>query len=180
MNALTTGRLAIQKIMIGCFDACFKAYALSDWQVMEFANPVLTKANKVILLNCISSRRVGFQGHSYSAHDSSLKLLRTDDWLEEQLWQIHCICKRGTPDAMLPEDMAELLVTWYNGEGCNYLRSKGIASVRIDFMNVFVYNDDSDLYQKRAVFTVKIQVPKELTMAGIEPLDMVKPEVYPV
>jgi hypothetical protein len=180
MNAMTAGRLAIQKILIDCISESFKVYGLPDWDVMEFANASFLKANKVVLVTCITASRVGFQGHDYKTVGTDPTLRRKDDWLEEQLWQIHCICKRGTPDAILPEDMSDILITWFNGLGCEYLRKKGVANVRIDFMNIFVYNDDSNLYQKRSVFPVKIQVPKEITTIGVEPMDMIKPEIQPI
>ena len=75
--------------------------------------------------------------------------------------------------------MASELIAWLNGPGTNRFRANGIAPERIDGATILVYNDDNEIYQKRAVFTVKIEVPKELTTDAIE-ADAVKPKVMPV
>jgi hypothetical protein len=54
-----------------------------------------------------------------------------------------------------------------------------MSSLRIDADAIFVYNDNSYLYQKRAVFTVKIEVPKEMKSEDIE-LDALLPKILPV
>ena len=59
------------------------------------------------------------------------------------------------------------------------MRKRGLAPLIVDDKLIFVYNDNSEIYQKRAVFTVKVQVPKELIMAE-EGLDAIKPDIKPV
>ena len=54
-----------------------------------------------------------------------------------------------------------------------------IGVLRIDQSRIFVYNDDSELYQRRAVFPLKIQVAKEFS-TGIEKSAGWRSGIYPV
>ena len=69
-------------------------------------------------------------------------------------------------------------MTWFNGRGARIAHIRD-GNLRIDSDAVIVYNDNSDLYQKRAVFTVKIQVPKELK-SGKSYMDTLVPKIMPV
>ena len=176
MSSEKKTRLEVQNLLKKTIEDGMSAMGHNGWMVMEFANASFQNSNKIVLMNLIGTKRVGWQGRSYSPHQEGLVM--RESWIEEQRWQIHCIRKRPTSDAdpgILAEDVASDLVTWFNGAGCERLRQRGMANLRIDSDSVIVYNDNSDLYQKRAVFTVKIQVPKELklkveavTVDGIE------------
>jgi len=183
MSVSNKSRLEVQKALIEAISNGLTSYGITGWGVMEFANASFAKADKVILVNCVRAERLGWQGNKYETNVSTGLLDRKDDWIELQHWQIHSICKRKgieNADSILPEDMADWLITWFNGPGSEVLRKKGIVNERIDFVNIIVYNDDSDLYQKRAVFTVKIQVPKEQKTIGVAPVDLAVPDVRPV
>lgn len=183
MSAKNRTRLEVQKILRrvildGLAYAGYqeKTSTLDGWECVEYGNSSIQSMDRVVLMNLLGSERLGWQEVNYDQIDSNFK--RKDGWNEEQSWQLHIICKRKNGIEM-PEDVASNLVTWFNGPGCGELRKKGCASSRIDSDSVIVYNDNSDLYQKRVVFTVKIQVLKELTMAEVE-ADAVKPKTMPV
>lgn len=181
MSQKNKTRLEVQKILIASLNECVESFSLSGWQVMEFANPSIQSADKVILVNMIRAERVGWQGRNYR-NDSQDQFSRSEEFIEEQSWQIHVIAKRKRPMTsadMLAEDMATLLITWLNGFGVDGLNAHGVAPLRIDLNNIIVYNDNSDLYQKRAVFTVKLQVPKEITLNQAE-MAAVKPKLMPI
>ena len=61
----------------------------------------------------------------------------------------------------------------------NSFRANGIAPERIAGATIFVYNDDNEIYQKRAVFTVKLHVPKELKTQQ-ELVEALLPKIRPV
>ena len=131
-------------------------------------------------MNLVRSHRLGWQ-HDNLTGDSSTTV-RKDEWLELEHWQLHVIAKRPTAadaNSVVAEDVASELITRQKGTGMNRFRANGIAPERIDGSTILVYNDDNEIYQKRAVFTVKIEVPKELTTDAIE-ADAVKPKVMPV
>lgn len=180
MSELNKSRLEVQRILLNAAQAGMTALGHDGWTVMEFANSAMIRADRVVLLNYTRMRRVGWQ--SARSHLSDLDFVRTDEWIEEQSWQFHCINRRegaATPSEVLAEDMANDLVAWFNGRGAETLRASGVAPLRVDADSIIVYNDNSDLYQKRAVFTVKIQVPKELTTGDIS-VDAVIPKVKPI
>lgn len=170
MSEKMKSRLEVQKIVRDNILSGFEALGLSGWDVKEFANAHMTKADKVVLMNYIRTRRVGWQGRTYAVDEESLK--STEEWIAEQHWQIHCIAKRPpNTDAktVLSEDMADILVAWFSTpESVNLFRKSGIAPLRIDGNDIIVYTDNSDLYQKRAVFTLKLQVPKSIDVQQSE------------
>lgn len=180
MSELNKSRLEVQRILLNATQAGIAALGHTGWTVMEFANSAMIRADRVVLLNYTRMKRVGWQ--SAKSHLSDLDFVRTDEWIEEQSWQLHCINKRESTapsTEILAEDMANDLVAWFNGKGAETLRASGVAPLRVDANGIIVYNDNSDLYQKRAVFTVKIQVPKELTTGDIS-VDAVIPRVKPI
>ena len=173
-------KLEVQTVLRDNILQAFKFLHKDGWGVMEFANASFQNADKVVLMNYASHKRIGFQGHTHVAVGA--ELMRIDSWIEEQSWQIHCVCKRPTNSASIQEtaeDMASDLIAWFNGRGCDFFRNFGMSNLRIDSDAIFVYNDNSDLYQKRAVFTVKIEVPKEMKAEDIG-LDTLVPKILPV
>ena len=180
MSAGNKTRLEVQKILIDSISAGLAYLNETGWGIMEFANASFIKADKIILVNLINARRIGWQAFSFPMNQQVLG--RKDEWIEEQSWQVHTLCKRvdnGAANDARAEDVATNLVAWFNGPGCDELRRHGVANIRIDSAQILVYNDNSNLYQKRAVFTVKIQTPKELT-ASQPDVEATLPKVKPV
>ena len=178
MSAENRTRLEVQTVLRSCILEYFTKSSQGGWDAVEFGNFNKVKADKVVTMNYIRSKDVGWQSSEYGG----TPFVRKDRKITQQDWQIQVILKRSatTGDgAILAEDIADNLIMWFNGAGCEYLRKNGMANLRIDTNSVIVYNDNSDLYQKRAVFTVKIQMQKELT-TGATPLDSIMPEVRPV
>lgn len=174
MNENFKNRYTIQKILIanildGIDRMGFQPAEGSTekaWGVMEFAQASFNNADKIVLVDFARTNNVGFQGRAYTNQNG--QALRTDDWLEDQTWMIHTI-KRVMPsdvsDSLITcEDMADILVSWFNGQGAIELKNLGIGTLRIDQSHIFVYNDESELYQKRAAFPLRIQVPKEISV----------------
>ena len=175
-------RYEVQRILRSVALSGLEALGYSGWNVVEFANPEFINFDKVVTLQLMRERRVGWQGFSYGAADNASMLNRKDEWLSEQHWQFQLLMKRPknpTAETPMAEDIADSLVAWLNGAGMAKLREGGVAPLRIDGTTIFVYNDNSDLYQKRAVFTVKIQVPKEMVY-GENALEVIKPDIEPV
>ena len=177
---MKNNRLKVQKILRSVIDEGLNAIGLAGWAVQEFASPQYVSFDKCVLMNLVRSHRLGWQYDNLTGDDSTT--VRKDEWLELEHWQLHIIAKRPTAadaNSVVAEDVASELIAWLNGPGMNRFRANGIAPERIDGATILVYNDDNEIYQKRAVFTVKIEVPKELTTDAIE-ADAVKPKVMPV
>ena len=184
MSTAYKTRLDVQTILRTVILDGLTQLGQTGWGCMEFANASFQKADKIILLNLISTSRLGWQGGDYAmvTIDEDEKVRRKEELIELQSWQVHTILKRDSTtndNSILAEDIASMLISWFNGPGAQALRSNGVATERVDAENLIVYNDNSDLYQKRAVFTVKLQVPKELTIVQ-NVVDILHPDTMPV
>jgi len=178
MSEANKTRLEVQKILKDTITAGITALGGTGWTVMEFSNASFQSGDKIVLMNLVRSVKCGWQRFTYPVESNQLK--RRDEWIDEQVWQLHFICKRKAgADGAMAEDMASNLSTWFNGAGSLMFRKSGIAPLRVESDSVIVYNDNSELYQKRAVFTVKLQVPKEMQTAETE-MDALLPKVKPV
>jgi hypothetical protein len=182
MSAENKTRYEVQKILKEAILSGLTTLSpsLEGWGVMEFAQASFLNANKIVLMNLIRVKRLGWQGTNYGTIDA--KFCREDNWIEEQSWQLHILLKREenvTIETLQANDVAGILVSWFNGPGCEYLRKYRVANTLIDADQILVYNDDSELYQKRAVFTMKLQVPKKFAIEQAE-MDAVKPKLMPI
>lgn len=174
-------RLKVQKILRSVLVEGLAKIGMTGWTVQEFASPQYVSLDKCVLMNLVRSQRIGWQSNTVY-EDVTTGAKRRDEWLELQHWQLHVIAKRptaATENDVVAEDVTEALVAWINGPGMDAFRKAGVAPERIDGNTVLVYNDDNELYQKRGVFTVKIQVPKEIITGEIL-LESIMPEVRPV
>lgn len=162
------GEYQIFKILReACIEGMNRMGITDGFDVRRFAQAHLATGNKLVLLNLVDAERVGWQGHSYRFDVSSGKELRTDEWIDQQSWHFHIIKKMekdDNVDTVTADDMANMMITWFNGPGVEYLKSRGLANLVIDPHSIMVYNDDSDLYQRRVVFSMKIQIPKSFTV----------------
>ena len=177
---MKNNRLNVQKILRSVIDEGLNAIGLSGWTVQEFASPQYVSLDKCVLMNLVRSHRLGWQHDNLTGDDSPA--VRKDEWLELEHWQLHIIAKRPTAadvNSVVAEDVASELIAWLNGPGMNGFRLNGIAPERIDGATIFVYNDDNEIYQKRAVFTVKLHVPKELKTQQ-ELVEALLPKIRPV
>lgn len=174
-------RLKVQKILRSVISDGLSAIGLTGWTVQEFASPQYTSLDKCVLMNLIRTQRIGWQWDNM-VDVESYGAKRKDEWLELEHWQLHVIAKRPTAadeNSIVAEDVTEALAGWLNGPGMDAFRRAGIAPERIDGNTILVYNDDNEIFQKRGVFTVKIQVPKELITDEHE-IEAIKPDVMPV
>lgn len=166
--------------------AGIEAFGYGNFSFMEFGQASFQSADGFdgyILANLVRNRRITWVSGKYENGPGGV-LLGKDEWIDEQHWQLHVVLKRrgGSPssgETAVAEDVATNLITWLNGHGVPLLRAKGVAPLVVDASRVFTYNDDSWIYQKRAVFTVKIQVPKEFKYEQ-KPMDIAKPSVLPI
>ena len=141
----------------------FTEMDIAGFDCVEFGQPSIQNMDRVVTCRLAKIEEVGWQRFSYNWSGRK----RKDEWIEQQSWQLQTIMKRSgaavTKDTLTSEDVSGMLRVWLNGPGNERFRMKGCASLRIDPLTVFVYNDDSELYQRRVAFTMKLQVPKELS-----------------
>lgn len=181
MSSENKNRIEIQDALIAVIEEGLALLQYTGWTVMEYAPSQFASFDKVISLQLLRSRNAGWQGREDRMVDG--KPVTVEKWIDQQSWQVQIILKRKRRidgSSILAEDIANNLSAWLNSaHGVMAMRRRGLAPLIIDDKLIFVYNDNSEIYQKRAVFTVKVQVPKELIMAE-EGLDTIKPDIKPV
>lgn len=183
MSELNKRRFEVQSILR---DAILKGLAATlpkeeaeKWEVVEHGNAALVNADGAVLMKLVRIKNHGWQWDTEHVDESSDSDGEYGDESEEssesseeaidehqiqlQSWQLHFIRKRTdetTDEDYVVSDVASNIASWFNGRGCEVLRKNSISNFRIDTAQIFEYNDNSDLYQKRVVFTMKLCVPK--------------------
>ena len=181
MSSENKNRIEVQDALIAVIEEGLALLQYTGWTVMEYAPSQFASFDKVISLQLLRSRNAGWQGHEDRMVDG--RPVTVEKWIDQQSWQVQIILKRKRRvdgSSILAEDIANNLSAWLNSaHGVMAMRKRGLAPLIIDDKLIFVYNDNSEIYQKRAVFTVKVQVPKELTMSEVE-MEVLLPKIKPV
>lgn len=179
MSELNKRRFEVQSILRGAIlkglAATLSKEEAAKWEVVEHGNAALVNADGAILMKLVRIKNHGWQWDTEHADESDEASSESDESSESseeaidehqiqlQSWQLHFIRKRTdetTDEDYVVSDVASNIASWFNGRGCEVLRKKNISNFRIDTAQIFEYNDNSDLYQKRVVFTIKLCVPK--------------------
>ena len=185
MSADMRGEYEVFSTLRTCILEGLSLFGISkDVDVRRFAQANFNHGDKLVLLNLVNTRRVGWQSRSYEStlHENVDEFSRTDAWIEEQVYQISCIkrmLKTDTETTITAEDIATSLITWFNGRGLDWLREHSLSCYPIDPNSIIVYNDDSDLYQRRPVFNVTVIVNKKFKAAYPE-VDVIGVETRPI
>ena len=181
MSRENKNRIEVQDALIAVIEEGLALLQYTGWTVMEYAPSQFASFDKVISLQLLRSRTAGWQGHEDRVVDG--RPVTVEKWIDQQSWQVQIILKRKRRidgSSILAEDVANNLAAWLNSaHGVIAMKKRGLAPLIIDDKLIFVYNDNSEIYQKRAVFTVKVQVPKELTMSEVE-MEVLLPKIKPV
>ena len=181
MSSENKNRIEVQDALIAVIEEGLTLLQYTGWTVMEYAPSQFASFDKVISLQLLRSRNAGWQGHEDRVVDG--RPVTVEKWIDQQSWQVQIILKRKRRidgSSILAEDIANNLSAWLNSaHGVMAMRKRGLAPLIVDDKLIFVYNDNSEIYQKRAVFTVKVQVPKELTMSEVE-MEVLLPKIKPV
>lgn len=183
MSESMKGEYEVFKILRDMSIMGLNKFGITDgYDVRRFAQANMANGDKLVLLNMIGSERIGRQGFWYKFMADTGKTIRTDEWIDEQRWQFHFIKrmqKNDTVSTVTADDMCNYLLAWFNGPAILELKKQGIANLPIDPHSIIVYNDDSDLYQRRVVFTMNLQVPKSFVW-NVPDLSVVDVETYPI
>ena len=189
MSEQNKTRYEIQKILIECIKLGLQRLGLSNpsdskdkWQIQEFANASFTNGDRLILLNMIREELAGWQFSETSKKLVDNNVVTYENRVAIQSWQIHCLAKfkEDVPNSIVATDMANRLKFWLNSNAClDFLRSKGVSMFRIDDYSIIVYNDNSDIYQKRAVINIKLCVPQRQELLESIVADL-NTGIYPV
>lgn len=183
MSDKNKGENEVFKILRECALLGLKAYGYDDGaDVQRFAQANMNYRDKLVLMHMTHHSKVGWQAHYYNTNAITGELSRSEEWIDEQHWSVSTIKRMqqtDTKDTISADDIALALVTWFNGPGLDWLRTKGMATLPIDPTEIMVYTDDSQLYQRRPVFEMVVHVPKAFTAAQKE-VSALEVATYPV
>ena len=132
MSEANKGRLEVQEILKEVIEKGLAATGHDGWIAMEFANASFQRANSIVLMNRLRSKRVGWQGRKYEPTVDELR--RVDEYIDEQHWQLSLVRKRRNDTTQgddLVEDAADDLIAYFNGYGCDDFRKRNIGMLRI-------------------------------------------------
>lgn len=167
MSEAMKNEYEVFKILRECILEGLSVMGVSDGvDVRRFAQANFNNGDKLVLVNFVKSGRAGWQAAKYENENDTYgsKKNRVDRWIEEQTYQISVMKrmrKDDTSDTISAEDISTRLISWFNGRGLDWLRERNISNYLIDPNSIIVYNDDSDLYQRRPVFDVTLVVNKQ-------------------
>lgn len=167
MSAELKNEYEVFKILRECIIEGLTTMSIADGvDVRRFAQANFNHGDELVLLNLVKTERYGWQSAKYENESETYgsQKNRIDRWIEEQTYQISVIKrmrKDDSTDTISAEDIATRLITWFNGRGLDWLRERGISNYLIDPNSIMIYNDDSDMYQRRPVFSVTLIVNKE-------------------
>ena len=139
-------------------------------------------ADRVVLMHLLGHSKIGWQAARYYPSATASGLKRAEEWVDEQHWSVSVLKRMqqdDTASTVTADDIALALVTWFNGPGLDWLRTKGMATLPIDPTEIMVYNDDSQLYQRKPFFEMVVQVPRAYVMATNE-VSGLEVETHPV
>lgn len=183
MSAEMRGEYEILALLRSCVLEGLKVFGIEQGvDVRRFAQANFNHGDKLVLINLVKTNRVGWQYVKYGMLSTEKDLNRTDKWIEEQVYQISCIkrmLKSDDETTITAEDISTSLITWFNRRGLDWLRDHGLSSYPIDPNSIKVYNDDSDLYQRRPVFNITIIVNKSFKTAQ-DSTDILGDETKPI
>ena len=167
MSSENKNRIEVQDALIAVIEEGLALLQYTGWMVMEYAPSQFASFDEVISLPLLRSRNAGWQGHEDRMVDG--RPVTVEKWIDQQSWQGQITLQRKRRihrPSILSEDIANNLAAWLNSaHGVVAMKRRGLAPLIVDDKLIFVYNDNSEIYQKRAVFTLKVQVPEGLTMS---------------
>lgn len=148
------------------------------WICMESDQPSFRNADNAVLFFMDKSERIGIQGNRNLFNETTGKFDVIDYFIEQQIWKVRIICKRTTTpitDDNLPlttEDVASMLVGWFNRLGCQEFRKHNMANLFVQMKDMITYMGKSEVPQWVTEFPLKLQVVKqfetELDTAKVE------------
>lgn len=137
------------------------------WLCMESDQPSFRNADNAVLFWMEHADRIGIQGDRRLYNSETQQMDVVDYFIEQQTWKIKIVCKRTTEpitDDNIPvmtEDVASMLVGWFNRLGCMEFRQHNMANLFIQMKDVKTYQGKSEVPQWVTEFPLKLQVVKQ-------------------
>lgn len=137
---------------------CRKCFA--DWTIRQGNQPTVENLiSKSIYITRIASRRYGWQAHKSKWDSAQQKMIHTEEYFQEILFQISAFKKR-TPDdttELTAGDVLNSFITFLQSiDGVKAMREKGFQTYRIMELREPAAVMDNDLYEKLPSFDISL------------------------
>lgn len=160
---------------------------VTGFKVMARNPQLMAHADRVVLLDRLYVRRIGWQSHEYlRPKPESVLLRKAEVWLEEVAWQISVLRKRQVSDSidtMTGSDVVNYLVAWFNSHhGAAAMRGRTdvpMAPVLCKQVRLQTYSDDSDIHQVEGAIDLKAIIVQSLA-DDVPDVKSWEVETYPI
>lgn len=138
-------------------------FAITDCEVMQHAQPLLTSDHAAVIISKIMIHRYGWQGSSYEKDNGkSLIIDEIMDYMDECTFQISAFVPRNatdTQETLTSYDILSALTTYFNSYGgIMDMKKEGLQPLRVTDIRTPVQQDDSSSPQYNPNFDLKFMV----------------------
>lgn len=134
------------------------------WDCIESDQPSFKNENRIVTFYLENVERIGWQGYSKEYDKDTDTFTVTDNWIELQTWKVNVLLKRKdgptTTDNITTNDVASMLIAWFNRLGVVEFRKHYCANFFIQLKELHNYKGTADVPQWTSSFPLKLQVPK--------------------
>lgn len=136
------------------------------WRVIEGEQPSFRNMDKCVLVWLEQSERIGWQGWKDIYNKDTKKFDTEETFIDQQRWKISVLYKRTTAEVTETEmpyttqDIAGMLIAWFNRLGCQEFRKHNCANLIIKSKDLKTYKATSDVQQWVSEFPLLLQVIK--------------------
>lgn len=133
-----------------------KGYKTLGWSIKQGNQPtILGLKDNSIWITRIASKRYGWQGHKNTWHEETQKMIHSEIFYQDILFQISAFHKRSKTDLteITAGDVLNDFITYLQSiKGTDELRDKGFCTPRISELREPPIISDSEIYEKLPSF----------------------------
>lgn len=131
---------------------------ITGWTIMQGEQPTVENMrDKSIYITRLASRRYGWQAHRNKFDETKNKMVHSEEYFQENLFQISAFCKRNPSDItqITSSDILNEFITFFHSiDGVKEMHANGFQSFRIFELREPTITDDSDMYEKLPSFDI--------------------------
>lgn len=136
------------------------AKQITGWTIRQGNQPTVENLkDHSIYITRIASRRYGWQAHRSKWDEVSQKMIHTEEYFQEILFQISAFKKRNPSDIteLTAGDILNTFITFLQSiDGVKAMREKGFQTFRIQELREPAAVMDNDLYEKLPSFDISL------------------------
>ena len=133
---------------------------ITGWTIRQGNQPAVEGLrNKSIYITRIASRRYGWQAHRNKFNESTGKMIHSEEYFQEVLFQISAFAKRNPADIteITSGDILNTFITFLQSiDGVEAMHQLGFQTFRIAELREPPIVDDSEIYEKLPSFDISI------------------------